>query len=116
MGEFQSLLVWKRAHLLTIDIYRATASFPDGERFGLTSQSRRSAASIPTNIAEGCGRNSDGELRRSCFIALGSANELHYQLILSRDLGFLPEGEFTSLARRVGELRRMLTALTRKLS
>lgn len=85
MGDYQKLEVWKAAHRLTLGIYRGTAAFPASERFGITSQLRRAAASIAANIAEGCGRNSDNELARFLRISLGSANEVEYFLLLARD-------------------------------
>ena len=86
MGNFKKLKVWQAAHSLTCHVYRGTASFPKTEAFGLTSQLRRSAASIAANIAEGCGRNGDVELNRFLRISLGSAAELEYHLLLSRDV------------------------------
>jgi four helix bundle protein len=87
MRDFRTLKVWEKAHALVLSVYRATSSFPRDELFGLTSQMRRSAASIPTNIAEGCGANTDAEFARFCQYAVRSSCELEYQLLLSRDLG-----------------------------
>jgi four helix bundle protein len=95
MGDFRKLKVWEKAHELALEIYRVTAAFPPEERFGLTSQLRLSAASVPTNLAEGSGRNSQKELARFCRISLGSANELESQLILARDLHYLDAQDFT---------------------
>ncbi len=89
MKDFKSLKVWHKAHQLTLLVYALTRTFPREEMYGLTSQIRRAAASIPANIAEGSGRRSDGELRRFLQIARGSASELEYHLLLARDLGFL---------------------------
>ena len=86
MKDFRKLLVWEKAHQLTLSIYNVTAAFPSEETYGLTSQMRRAASSIPSNIAEGCGREGDAELSRFCTIARGSASELEYQILLSRDL------------------------------
>jgi four helix bundle protein len=86
MQNFKELKVWQKAHRLTLDVYKVTTRFPKDEMFGLTSQMRRSSASIPTNIAEGCGRDSRAELARFLSIAMGSASELEYQLILAKDL------------------------------
>jgi len=83
--EFKELKVWQKAHRLTLDAYRATSSFPREELFGITSQIRRSASSVPANIAEGCGR-AGGDLARFCAIAAGSASEMEYHLILAHDL------------------------------
>jgi four helix bundle protein len=89
VGDFRKLQVWHRAHKLTLDVYRATSAFPKEELYGLTNQLRRASASIGANIAEGCGRNTDAELARYLGIAVGSANELDYHLLLARDLGYL---------------------------
>jgi four helix bundle protein len=110
LGDYRSLKVWERAHHLTLLVYKVTASFPSDERYGLTSQLRRSAASIPANIAEGCGRNSDAELARFCRIALGSANELGYHLLLARDLGYLQPDTYSPATTEVEQVRRMLAA------
>ena len=93
MGEFTKLAVWKKAHALTLAIYRRTALWPRREIFGLTSQTRHAAISVPANIAEGCGRNSDAELARFSRNSLGSASELSYYVILARDLEYLAAEE-----------------------
>ncbi len=116
MRDFRSLSVWKKAHQLTLDTYRATANFPSHERFGLTSQMRRSAASIPTNIAEGCGRNGDAEMARFLWIAMGSASELEYQFLLCRDLHLLNPETYGALYHAVTEVRRMLDSLLRRIA
>ncbi len=97
MRNFQELTIWQRSHLLTLKIYSISKKFPKDEMFGLTSQIRRSSSSIPTNIAEGCGRNSNAELNRFLVISAGSAPELQYQLILSKDLGYIIESIFKEL-------------------
>jgi four helix bundle protein len=89
MRNYRNLLVWEKAHRLTLSIYKSTATFPGEERFGLTSQMRRAAASIPANLAEGCGRRSDKEMARFVQIAMGSGAELSYHTLLARDLNFL---------------------------
>ena len=111
MKDFRKLRVWERAHGLVLTIYRATESFPQSERFGLTSQIRRAAASIPTNIAEGCGRGSDLDTAHYFQIALGSASELSYELLLARDLGYLLEDHYTTLSGELDEISKMLMAL-----
>ena len=88
MRDFRSLKVWQKAHELTLRVYTATRIFPKDELYGLTSQVRRSAASITTNVAEGCGRSGEAELARFLNIAMGSASELEYQLLLARILSF----------------------------
>src|SRR6185312_11902253 len=112
--SFKELQVWRKAHELTLGVYGAISTFPREELFGLTSQMRRSAASIAANIAEGCGRRSDGEIVRFLQIARGSAAELEYHVLLSRDLHFIREQEFRNLSQSADELQRMLTALMRK--
>ena len=97
MKNFRELKVWEKAHLLTIDIYRITATFPKEEMYGLTSQIRRASSSIPANIAEGCGRGSDNDFRRFLQIAMGSASELEYHLLLAHDLERIPS-PFTTLS------------------
>jgi four helix bundle protein len=116
MGDYQALRVWREAHELTIQVYRISAGFPAAERFGLTSQIRRSAASIPANIAEGCGRNSDRDLAYFCRISLGSANELDYHLLLGRDLGFLSPSQYDVAHAQTGTVRRMLTVFVSRLA
>ncbi|MBN1393503.1 MAG: four helix bundle protein [Pirellulales bacterium] len=107
--------VWERAHALTLAIYRSTAQFPDQEKYGLVAQMRRAAASIPTNIAEGCGRESQNELNRYLQIAAGSASEIEYQLLLARDLKYLPLDTYKNLSSEIIEIRRMILAYTKKL-
>jgi len=100
---------------LTLVLYTLTASFPREETYGLSAQIRRAGSSISANLAEGCGRNGDAELARYCSIASGSASELEYHLLLARDLKIIKAGDYTLLADRVIELKRMLTALIQKL-
>ena len=97
-------------------IYHITASFPREETYGLTSQIRRAASSIPSNIAEGCGRDGDAELARFCTIAKGSASELEYQLLLARDLKLLQPNDYETLSQQTVEIKRMLTVLVLKLT
>ncbi|GMU24053.1 MAG: hypothetical protein AMXMBFR13_41300 [Phycisphaerae bacterium] len=111
MQDFKKLRVWQAAHRLTLDLYRATGSYPGEELYGLMRQSRESSSFVPTNIAEGCGRDSKREFARFLRIAAGSSNELEYQLILGRDLEYLPPPDFTRLTGQLMEVRRMLTAL-----
>ena len=113
MGDFTKLEVWKKAHELTVRIYERTARWPRHELFGLTSQTRRAAASIAANIAEGCGRNSDAELARYARTSLGSANELSYYVILAHDLSYLDGAERDDLGHGVSRVRRMLSSLER---
>ncbi len=115
MKDFRELKVWEKGHHLALEIYRATAKFPKDELYGLTSQIRRSCVSIPANIAEECGRNGDTELARFLQIAMGSASELEYHLLLSRDLGLVDAANYDQLARETTEVKRMLTSFIQTL-
>ena len=115
MQDFRNIKVWEKAHLLTIAIYNATKPFPSDERYGLTSQLRRAAMSIPTNIAEGSGRRSDKEFANFLNIAMGSASEVEYLLLLSKDVGHLKPTNHGALQTGIGEVKRMLTAFQNKL-
>ena len=115
MQDLRNLRVWERSHALALAAYRATADFPVEERFGLTSQIRRSCASIPANIAEGCGKSNDADFARFVGIAMGSASEFEYHILLAYDLGFLEEGTHKSLQGQVVEVKQMLAAFLRKL-
>jgi len=115
MKDFHGLKVWQKAHELTLAVYQVTAPFPREELYGLTSQLRRSCSSIPANIAEGCGRNGDAEFARFCSIALGSASELEYHLLLARDLKLIKPKDHEVLSQRATELKRMLAGLLQKL-
>ena len=114
--DYRKLKVWERAHRLTVEIYRATGTFPKTEIYGLTSQMRSSSSSIPTNIAEGTGRNSQAEFCRFLHISMGSAHEVEYQMLLARDLGFFTEEIYTSLHDEVMEIQRMLSTLIQKVN
>lgn len=98
MQSFRSLLVWEKAHKLTLDIYSASETFPREEIYGLTSQMRRASASVGMNIAEGCCRKGNVELARFLQIAMGSASELEYQLLLAHDLDYLKNPDYERLA------------------
>ena len=115
MGDYRKLQVWQRAHRLTVEVYLVTRAFPQEELYGLTSQLRRAASSVPANIAEGCGRNGDAELARFLGIALGSANELDYHLLLSRDLEYLPLSHYERLMIEAQEVAKMLSAFIERL-
>ena len=115
MQDYRELRVWQRAHALTLSVYRTTASFPRDERYGLTSQLRRAASSIAANLAEGCGRNGDAEFARFCSIAMGSASELDYHLLLSKDLDLIAATDYSEFARQLATLKRMLNVLLQKL-
>lgn len=114
--DFRKLQVWTKAHELTLRIYEHTKLFPKEELYGLTSQMRRSASSIPTNIAEGCGRGGELEMARFLTIANGSARELAYQLILASDLKYLSDEVVGELSDLCDEVKRMLWAYAAKLA
>ena len=107
--------MWEKAHRLTLEVYKATASFPKDELYGLTSQIRRAAASVPANIAEGCGRESKVEMARFLQISMGSASELEYHLLLARDLNLLSQTIYEPLESHVTEVKRMLTSLIQRI-
>ncbi|MGI8554716.1 MAG: four helix bundle protein [Dehalococcoidia bacterium] len=115
MREFRRLAVWQKAHQLTLAVYAITAKYPRDEIYGLTSQTRRSCASIPANIAEGCGRSGEAELARFLGIAMGSASELEYHLLLAHDLELLPGADYHSVEPQVIEVKRMLPSFIQKL-
>lgn len=115
MRDFKQLAIWQKSHLFTLAIYKATSQYPKEEQYGLTSQIRRSASSIPTNIAEGCGRNSISELKQFLVIASGSASELSYQLILSKDLGYITDQLFLELSEELSQIRKMIFSFSGKL-
>ncbi|MEL6558041.1 MAG: four helix bundle protein [Bacteroidota bacterium] len=116
MHNFRELRVWKKARTLAKDVYVVSAEFPHEEKFGLTSQVRRSMISIPSNIAEGSSRNSPKDFVRFLRLALGSAFELETQLLLSIDLGFIAETRIIPVNKRIQEVQKMLIGLERKLS
>lgn len=110
MQNFKNLNVWEKSHRLVLNIYHVTKGFPKEEIYGLTSQVRRCSASIPANIAEGCGRAGEAEFARFLQIAMGSASELEYHLLLARDLHFLEETVYEQLASEVIEVKKMLSS------
>lgn len=114
MKNFRDLQVWEKAHSLTLASYKVTNEFPKQEMYGMSSQIRRCAASIPANIAEGCGKRGNGEFQRYLNIAAGSASELEYHFLLAHDLKFVNEADYRDLNDRVVEVKRMLAALARK--
>jgi four helix bundle protein len=110
MRNYRDLQVWTKAHKLTLDLYRLSQTFPREEIYGITSQLRRAAVSIGANLAEGCGRRTSTELARFVRIATGSASELDYHLLLSRDLGFINNEDFKRTSSDLTEVRKMLTS------
>ena len=115
MRDFHHLEVWGRAHRLALALYRVTRSFPKEELYGLTTQIRRAATSVGANIAEGCGRRSDRELRRFLLIAMGSASELEYHLLLASDLGLIDPSSHTTLGKELTGVKRMISGLLNRL-
>jgi four helix bundle protein len=113
--DFRELKVWQKGHRLVLDVYEATGRFPRQETYGLTTQLRRSCASIPANIAEGCGRSGEVELGRFMLIAMGSASELEYHLLLARDLGYLDTRQYQELSQQTREVKRMLSTFITRL-
>ncbi|MGB2866815.1 MAG: four helix bundle protein [Bacteroidota bacterium] len=116
MQDFRKLKVWEKAHLFVLEAYRTTKAFPKEELYGLTSQIRRAAASVPTNIAEGCGREGKNELNRFLKIAMGSASEVEYQILLTHDLEILNSKSHEELSIAVVEIKKMLASFIRKLN
>jgi four helix bundle protein len=114
MQNFKDLLLWQEAHQLTLNVYEASKNFPKEEIFGITSQIRRAAVSIPCNIAEGCGRYTSKDFANFLQIALGSTNETDYLTLLARDLNHLPEKQFIVLQERINKIRAMNINLIEK--
>ncbi|MDX1406763.1 MAG: four helix bundle protein [Saprospiraceae bacterium] len=112
--NFKQLNIWMRAKELVLDIYRVSRAFPSEEMFGLTRQIRTSAVSIPSNIAEGCGRGSSKQLVQYCNVAQGSAFELETQLMIARDLEFLLENESSELLTEIAEIQKMIDGFIRR--
>lgn len=115
MQDFRHLKVWEKAHALTLNVYRATKLFPREEIYGLTSQLRRASVSIGANIAEGSCRRGDVEFARFLQMAAGSASEVEYHLLLTRDLGLLEMPDYQRLSDETVEVKRMLASLMQKL-
>jgi four helix bundle protein len=115
MQSFLKLKVWEKAHAVTLDIYSSSRRFPKEELYGLTSQMRRASASTGANIAEGACRKGDAEFGRFLHVAIGSASELEYHLLLGRDLRILPPNDYDRLSNGVVEVKRMLASLIRSL-
>ncbi len=111
MRNYRDLKTWTKAHKLTLGLYKSSRSFPKEEAYGLTSQLRRAASSIGANLAEGCGRQTNSEFARFVRIAMGSASELDYHLLLSRDLGLLEADDYQDHERSLTEVRKMLASL-----
>ncbi len=115
MRDFHEIQVWQKAYALTLKIYKCTKSFPAQETYGLTSQIRRAAVSIPCNIAEGCMRRTDADFARFLDIAIGSASEVECQLLLAKDLQYLTNENYIELHTGIVEVKRMLAGFIKKL-
>jgi four helix bundle protein len=116
LSSYKELNVWQKAYALCLSVYHTTKGFPKDEVYGLTSQLRRAACSVPSNIAEGYGRHATADYIRSLRIAYGSLCEVETQLTLATDLKYIPALESTSLLESIGDVERMLQALIRSLS
>jgi len=116
MNNYKELKVWQKSMELAEEVYKLTSKFPKEEKFGLISQIRRSAISIPSNIAEGAGRNSNKEFRNFLGIANGSSNELNTQLLLSIKIGFVEENNLKLAFSLMNEVQKMLFSLINKFS
>ncbi len=116
MRDYTLLTSWQKSHSLTLKIYKLTSTFPKEEMYGLSSQMRRPSSSIPTNIAEGCGRNSTAELNRFFVIAAGSSSELEYQLLLSKDINYIDINTYNELKSEVVQIRKMIYSFCAKLT
>lgn len=110
MRNYRDLQVWNKAHRLTLELYRMSRTFPREEMYGVTSQLRRAASSIGANLAEGCGRRTSAELARFVRIAMGSASELDYHLLLCHDLGFIKTEIFRRAEKDLIEVRKMMSS------
>ena len=111
MVDYEKYKVWQRSHQLVLEIYSVTKEYPKTEQFGLVSQMNRAAVSIPTNIAEGCGRETQKEPIRFLNISSGSAHELDYLTLVSKELGFIEESKANELINEIDEIKKMLAAL-----
>lgn len=115
MRDFEKLKVWERSHYLVLQIYQMTKSLPKDEQYGITSQIRRASLSIPTNIAEGCGKYTERDFAKFLNIAYGSASEVQYLLLLIKDLKYITEPIITELENEITEIKKMLYSLIEKL-
>lgn len=111
MKNFRDIKVWQKAHKLTLNVYKMSNSLPNEEKYGIANKIRRAMVSVPTNIAEGCGRNSDRDFVRFLTITFGSANEVEYLLVLCKDLNFIDLNIFKRLHEDIVEVKKMLSSL-----
>jgi four helix bundle protein len=115
LKNYKELKVWQKSYQLCLDVYRITANFPKDEKFGLTSQIRRSVVSVPSNIAEGYGRKTTADYIKSLYIAYGSNCELETQIMLSVDLKYIDSAIVNEIMDEINEVERMLKALIKSL-
>lgn len=108
MRDFHKLIIWQRSHQLALKVYSISKLFPKDELFGLTSQIRRAVSSIPTNIAEGCGRTSNKDFAHFLQIAIGSAAEVEYELLLAHDLDYINDNDYQALTEETVAVRKMI--------
>lgn len=115
MRNFKELKVWEKAHEVCLEVYNLTNAFPSDEKFGLISQLRRTSSSVPTNIAEGCGYQTQKEFARYLRIASGSASEVEYLILLSKDLKFITGEQYNVTSKEVASIKKMLFRLLESL-
>ncbi len=115
MIDFKQLTFWLKSHNLVKQVYSITENFPTNEKYGLQSQIRRSALSVPSNISEGCGRNSKQQLKHFLQISTGSLSELQYQIFLSFELGLISSNDYQNIDTEIIEVRKMIFAYSSKL-
>ena len=116
MIDYRKYVVWQKAHTLVLNVYKTTTEFPKTEQYGIVSQVNRAAVSIPTNIVEGCGRETQKELIRYLYISSGSTHELEYLILLSKDLNYITDDQANILFSDITEIKKMLSALIRKIT
>lgn len=116
MRDFRKYEVWRLSHEITLETYSTSKNFPSSEKYGITSQLRRAAVSIPTNISEGCGRNTDNEFVRFIHIALGSSHEVEYLIQLAFDLKFFDKETYENLDQKINTIKRKLFQLEKKIN
>jgi four helix bundle protein len=115
MQDYRKLVVWEKSHTFVLELYRLTGDYPKEETYALVQQIRRTASSIPMNIAEGCGRYTDSDLAHFLNMALGSSNEVCYQILLSKDLGYISADKYDEVNKTLHEIQAMLIALINKI-
>lgn len=116
MRDYKNLIVWEKSHKVALDIYNLTKTFPKEELYGITSQLRRASISVPTNIVEGCGRQTEKDFSRFLSIAAGSASETEYLIILSTELKFITKSIADPLIIEINEIKKMLNAFQIKIN